>query len=129
MFIQVWTKYVPVIALLIKKSAKGEQSLGMNHTDFERAAGGKRIKYSFSGVQLDNGRLNTTEKLSPFAREFAQLLIENESTRALLKEQRLEFSMTNDFQLLIKNKTPNNDHADNETGVSETVQEKDDTAS
>ncbi len=129
MFIQVWTKYIPVIALLVKKSAKGEQELGMNHTDFERAAGGKRIKYSFSGVLLDNGRLSTIEKLSPFAREFAQLLTENESTRALLKGQRLEFSMTNDFRLLIQNKTANHDQADNETGMTETMQANDDTAS
>src|SRR5690349_19234261 len=106
MFTQTWKKYLPVIALLLKRSSKGDQSLAMNHTDFERAAGGKKIKYSFASLRLNNGRMGTNEKLTPLAKEFGQLLAENELTRDLIKGQQLEFSMTNDFQLSIKNSTP-----------------------
>ena len=50
MFSQTWRKYLPVIILLMKRSGKGEQVLSMNHTDFERAAGGKKIKFTFSDL-------------------------------------------------------------------------------
>ncbi|MDP4262534.1 MAG: hypothetical protein Q8941_08380 [Bacteroidota bacterium] len=105
MFTQTWKKYLPVIAILLKRSVNGEQTLKMNHTDFERAAAGRKIKFSFSNLQLNNGRLNTMAKHTPIVKEFAQLLQEHELTRGLLRNQDLEFMMTNDFQLLIRNNT------------------------
>jgi hypothetical protein len=87
----------------------------MNHTDFSRAAGGRKIKYSFHNLCLNNGRIDNTVKHSPLAREFAEVLQENEQTRNLLQKQNFEFSMNNDFQLLIKNLTP---AADPESGES-----------
>jgi hypothetical protein len=106
MFTQTWKKYLPVIVILLKRSATGVQTLSMNHTDFERAAGGRKIKYSFSQLQLNNGRINTAVKQAPLAKEFAVLLQEDELTRRLLVGQYFEFSMNNDFQLTIKNNTP-----------------------
>lgn len=106
MFSQTWKKYLPVITILLKRSASGEQTLAMNHTDFSRAAGGRKIKYSFHGLFLNNGRIDNTVKISPLAREFAEVLQENEQTRKLLQKQNFEFSMNNEFQLLIKNLTP-----------------------
>jgi hypothetical protein len=105
MFTQTWKKYLPVIAILMKRSVNGEQTLDMNHTDFERAAGGRKIKFSFSNLQLNDGRLDNTVKHTPHVKEFAQLLQENELTRSLLRKQRLEFSFNSDFQLIIKNNT------------------------
>lgn len=106
MFTQTWKKYLPVIVILLKRSASGAQTLNMNHTDFERAAGGRKIKYSFSQLQLNNGRINTAVKQLPLAKEFAVLLQEDELTRKLLPGQNFEFSMSNDFLLTIKNNTP-----------------------
>jgi hypothetical protein len=106
MFTQTWKKYLPVIAILLKRSANGEQTLSLNHTDFQRAAGGRKIKFSFSNLQLNNGRINTTGKHTPVARELAEVLQENEQTRKLLQKQQLEFAMSGDFQMVIKNNTP-----------------------
>jgi hypothetical protein len=106
MFAQTWKKYIPVITILLKRSVNGEQLLSMNHTDFKRAAGGRKIKFSFSRLYLNNGRVSNGMDLSPLAKEFAVVLQEGESTRGLLKDQQFEFSMNNDFQLLIRNNTP-----------------------
>ncbi len=106
MFTQTWKKYLPFIVILLKRSASGAQTLNMNHTDFERAAGGRKIEYSFSQLQLNNGRINTAVKQLPLAKEFAVLLQEDELTRKLLPGQNFEFSMSNDFLLTIKNNTP-----------------------
>lgn len=105
MFTQTWTKYLPVIKILINRSATGKQTLGMNRTDFERAAGGRKVKFSFNFI-LDHGRINNKTNLTPLARELAALLHDNELTKKLVKSQELEFSMNTDFQLTIKNSTP-----------------------
>ena len=117
MFSQTWNKYLPVIMILMKRSATGEQSLHMNHTDFERAAGGRKIKFNFTNLHLTNGRINNNAKHTPLAKEFATLLQEDEQTRKLIKKQQFEFTMTNGFQLHIKNTTP---PAEPETQISET---------
>jgi len=105
MFSQVWKKYLPVIMILLKRSVNGEQSLSMNPSDFQRAAGGRKIKYSFTNLQLTNGRINNMVKHQPLAREFATVLQEDEISRKFLQHKHLEFSMSNGFQLTIKNNT------------------------
>ena len=106
MFSQVWKKYLPVVMILLKRSVNGDQSLSMNPSDFQRAAGGRKIKYSFNNLQLINGRINSLVKHQPLAREFAEVLLEDETARKFLQKKHLEFSMNNSFQLIIKNNTP-----------------------
>jgi hypothetical protein len=106
MFSQTWKKYLPVITILIKRASKEDQVLKMNHTDFERAAGGRKIKYSFSNLILRKGRINSESKHTPLARDLVQVLQEDNATSRLIVEFQLEFSMNNDFLLTIKNTTP-----------------------
>lgn len=106
MFSQIWKKYLPVIALLIKRSGTGVQTVTLNQTDFERAAGGRKIKYSFTHLQLNKGRINTEVKHSPFAKEFSVLMQEDENIQRLLAASFLEFSLNNQFLLTIRNTAP-----------------------
>jgi hypothetical protein len=78
----------------------------MNNTDFERAAAGRKIKYSFTHLHLTNARINTEVKHSPLAKELSVLLQEDDGIKKLLMGQILEFSMSNDFVLTIRNTTP-----------------------
>lgn len=105
MFSQVWKKYIPVIAILLKRSVNGEQTLKMNNTDFERAAAGRKIKFSFTNLQLNDGRLNTMVKHTPVVKELVQALQDHELTRKLIRNQNFEFMMNNDFELVIRNNT------------------------
>ena len=106
MFSQVWKKYLPVIVILMKRSVNGEQTLSMNPSDFQRAAGGRKIKFSFANLQLTNGRINNMVKHQPLAREFAEVLREDEIMRKILQHRHFEFSMNNNCELNIKNLTP-----------------------
>jgi hypothetical protein len=106
MFSQTWKKYLPVITILIKRSAVADQTMSLNHTDFERAAGGRKIKFSFTQLQLNKGKINTEVKHSPFAKELAMILQEDDTTKMLMTAQHLEFSLNNHFQLTIKNNSP-----------------------
>jgi len=102
MFNQVWKKYLPVIVILIKKAVNQEQSFSMNQTDFEKAAGGKRIKFSFSHLQINNGMIQSVSSLTPLAREFASSLLDDERARSLIGDRNLEFSLSGSFELRIK---------------------------
>ena len=106
MFTQTWKKYVPVIVILLKRSAIGDQTLRVNQTDFESAAGGRKIKYSFTQLQLNNRRINTAVKHMPVAKELAEVLQEDDTAKAMLAGKQFEFSLSTDFLLTIKNNTP-----------------------
>ncbi len=103
MFTQTWRKYLPVIAILIKKTGTANQTLSMNHTDFERAAGGRKLKYSFTQLHLNKGKLSTEIKISPIAAELAVLLKEDLIMQKIVANYDLIFSLNNDFVLTIKN--------------------------
>jgi len=106
MFTQTWKKYLPVIIILLKRSAQGDQTLSMNHTDFERAAGGRKLKFSFTNLQLNKGRVNSDGKHAVVASELAIVLQEDSFTNRFISNQNFEFSLNNDFKLTIKNTTP-----------------------
>lgn len=104
MFNQTWKKYLPVITILLKRSVNGEQHLTLNHTDFERASGGRKMKWSFPVLQLSNGRIqNSSGKHAAIATELVTELQADDQLTALLRKHDYEFSMSNDFKLLIKN--------------------------
>ena len=122
MFVQTWIKYLPVLKILLKRSVNGEQTLAMNASDFQRAAGGRKLKFSFS-ITLHNGRLQTMDNPPPIAREFVAVLQQDDPTRQFIRQHDFEFSLTNSLQLTIRNITPvvtENGESDSE----ETTKEK-----
>lgn len=105
MFAQVWNKYLPVLKILLKRSLNEEQTMMMDASDFQRAAGGRKIKFSYS-VTLNNGRLQTMDKPSAIAKEFVTILQEDDMIKQFIRRYDIEFSLNNSFQLSIRNITP-----------------------
>lgn len=117
MFIQTWNKYLPVIKILLKRSLNSEQTLDMNKSDFQRAASGKKVKFTFS-VVLIKGRLTGIVNPPPLARDLATVLQQDDVSYKFLRLNEMEFSMNSSFQLTIratkpveKTETPDHDPA------------------
>jgi len=104
MFLHTWNKYLPVIKVLLKRSLKAEQLLAMNSSDFHRASGGKKVKYTFS-IPVVNGRLRAGENFPPIARDLFSVLQQDNTTNKFMQQNELEFSMDSNFRLNIKNNT------------------------
>ena len=105
MFIQTWNKYLPVIRILLKRSVIEGQTLDMNQSDFQRASGGKKVKLTFS-FELGKGRLNGMDNPPPLARDLVTVLQQDDIANKFIRRSVLQFSMNSDFQLMIKNTTP-----------------------
>ena len=104
MFLQTWNRYLPVIKILLKRSVNAEQTLDMNSSDFHRASGGKKVKYTFS-IQLVKGRGQAGENFPPIAKDLVSVLQQDNTTNKFMQQRELEFSMNSSFQLYIKNNT------------------------
>jgi len=127
MFLQTWSKYLPVIKILLKRSINAEQTLDMNSSDFQRASGGKKVKYTFS-VQLINGRAKAGENLPPVARDLIFMLQGDNTTNKFMQKNEVEFAVNSDFQLYIKNNTPVEKPAETSEETTEGKQEDPDIA-
>ncbi len=105
MFVQTWNKYLPVLKILLKRSLVSDQTLAMNASDFQRAAGGRKVKFSFS-VTLHKARLQMKDNPPPIAKEFVSILQQDFTIRKFIENYDLEFSLNSNLQLIIKNVTP-----------------------
>lgn len=104
MYTHIWHKYLPVIKILLKKSAVAEQKLGLNRTDFEKGSRSGKPSCSFS-IIMDKGRLSTHNPPAS-ARELVNLLQEDATTKILLKQNHYKISLNTDLQLRISNISP-----------------------
>ena len=104
MYTHIWHKYLPVIKILLKKSAAGEQRLGLNRTDFEKGSRSGKPSCSFN-IIVEKGRLSTVNPPAP-ARELVALLQEDETAKILLKQNQYKISLNTDLQLRISNTSP-----------------------
>lgn len=105
MFIQTWNKYLPIIKILLKRSVNSEQTLDMNSTDFQRAAGGRKVKYSFA-ILLVKGRPQNMDAPPPVAKDLIAALQQDDVSNKFIRQNQLEINMTSGFKLHIRNTTP-----------------------
>ncbi len=101
-YIPVWTKYLSAIRILLKKSAAGEQVLGMNQSDFDRAAGLRKSGYRFT-INFVNNKPDALFSGNNFVQSFISVLQSDGTIRELLSSNNYSFVFTSKYQLQIKN--------------------------
>lgn len=105
MFTQTWKKYLPVIIFLMKRSVRGRQTVDMNLIDFERAAGGKKIKLNFATITLNSGRANQDANHPALVTDLILVLQQSKPAAMLMQYQQFNISMNANCQLMITNTT------------------------
>ena len=100
-FAEVWTKYLPAIRILLKKALATEQLLGMNRSDFDRAAGIKKSGYRFH-VPFLNGKPDGLFSNNSIAQGLISALVADRAAQALITENDYLFSFNTKYQLQIK---------------------------
>jgi hypothetical protein len=101
MYLQAWRKYLPVIMILIKRSAQSPQTLAMDMNDFVKSSGGKKLKLGFVGFSLNKGRMTINPTHPQIAKDLVMLLQESDQGKSLLLSRSLLFSMSNECTLQI----------------------------
>jgi len=111
MYTHIWNKYLPIIRILLKKSASGDQTLDLNRIDFERAGTGRKAGYKFT-IELNNGRVANVISSSPLAMDLAAVLLEDSVVKELVRSNNYSISLNTKFQVALKNTTPAEGRAD-----------------
>ena len=103
MFTNTWSKYTPVIRILLKRSVNGDQVLDLERAEFERAGIGKKTTYKFS-IEFSNGRLQNFAGSSGLAKDLAAVMLQDDVIKKLTSENDYTISLNTKFQIVIKYK-------------------------
>jgi hypothetical protein len=105
MYTHIWLKYLPIIRILIKKTAAGDQTLNLNRPDFEKAGVARKAGYKFT-IEYKNGKVANVISTSQLAMDLAAVMLEDATIKALFATNNYEVSLNTRFQLSFKNCTP-----------------------
>ena len=102
MFTQTWSKYLPVIRILLKSAIKEDQMIRLNTFDFQKAATVRKAGYRFT-IELNNGKVTNMLGLPDIAKDFYTVLLSNPEARDILKDKGFVISFNTRYELGIKN--------------------------
>lgn len=105
MYLQTWNKYLPVIRILLKRSATGPQQMGLSRIDFETGGSRTRKLTCSFNIQLERGRLVTLSQ-SITVKNLLEVLQQDDAVAQLMRENMYEITLNSSFQLSISNITP-----------------------
>ena len=98
----VWQKYIPVVRILLKKSAAEQQALLINRVDFERAGISRKSGYKFE-VGFTNGKPDTIFIENELVQSFIAAIQNDETIHQHLLLNSYTFTFSTNYQLQIKN--------------------------
>lgn len=104
MYTQIWSKYLPIIKILLKRTANGDQVLDLNRIDFERAGSGRKAGYKFN-IEFNKGRVANIISGSALASDLAFVMLEDVNVKTILLENHFTVSLNTKFQLSLKRVT------------------------
>ena len=100
MFTHTWSKYLPVIKILLKRSQSGEQIFNLNVADFQNK-GAKKTGEKFS-IQFSKGKAGDMIRSSAMAKDLAFVLLNDTIVHDLFLKNEYNISMNSKFQLTIQ---------------------------
>ncbi|MDE3247818.1 MAG: hypothetical protein KGO82_04105 [Bacteroidota bacterium] len=101
MYQHIWVKYLPVIRILMKRSASGDQSLDLNKSDFEKGGVIRKAGYKFT-IVFSRGRVSNVISSSTLAPDLAAVLLQDPAIKGLIAENNYEIDLNTRFQLAIR---------------------------
>ena len=101
MYTNVWNKYLPIIRILLKKTATADQALDLNLSDFERAGIARKSGYKFN-IVFSKGRVDNVIISLPLASNLASVLLGDPVIKELFMQNDYHVSMNTKFQLSMK---------------------------
>ena len=102
MYTNVWSKYLPIIRIVMKRSLVAEQVLALNAPDFERAGMKRKSGYKFS-FGLKDGKLKNVIIDVPLASSLASVLLEDKVVSDLIQTKEFYISLSPKYELTIRN--------------------------
>lgn len=119
MYTQVWSKYLPVIRIMLKRAVASPQVLKLNRTDFDKAGGGKKVGFKFL-VEFKNGKVQN-RFTSAIAKDLVTVIQQDAATMAILSGKEFEIDMNPKCEVNLKYTSAPQEEVEEEVEAEETA--------
>ncbi len=100
-YASVWSKYLPIIRILMKRAAVAEQTLIMNRIDFEKAGGTRKAGYKFT-ISFIKAKPDIILAANEMIQSFITAILEDEMIKQQMLKSDYTFSFSGKFELQIR---------------------------
>jgi hypothetical protein len=101
MFLSLWTKYLPVIRIVLKKTMTEEQLLPLNKLEFQSIDNRKNANHSFN-IEIINGKVQNSVGSASIGKDFFNVINNDNSINQFISNKTVWFSMGKNYQLTLK---------------------------
>jgi hypothetical protein len=116
MYTYTWKKYLPVIRLLLKRSATADQQMSLNRIDFEKGNKTRKPVVSFS-FEIIDGKLQMLN-LPVAAKDLLEILMQDDTARTLIRQNHYFISLDTNLHLSVRNNNkPGEDAGSDDEGA------------
>jgi hypothetical protein len=98
MYTLTWSKYVPIIRILLKKAVASDQTLDLNTNDFERVGLTAKPSNKFD-IKFIKGKVENVISPNLLARDLTSLLQEDSAVQEIFSRNDFEIAMNPKFQM------------------------------
>lgn len=97
-YLSLWTKYLPIIRIQIKKSFEKEVSLKLNSSEFKAVGDRKLSGYTFN-LEIEHGKVANDISGTAVARDLYEVLSNDQIIVEFIKDKRIKLNMDKSFTL------------------------------
>jgi hypothetical protein len=100
-FLALWTKYLPVIRILLKKSMVEEQQVAVGKLELQIIDNRKNANYSFN-LDIVKGKNENTIGSTAIGKDLFAVLNQDAAVKSFMSENNISIKMTRGAQLTLK---------------------------
>lgn len=100
-FLALWTKYLPVIRILLKKSVNEEQQVSLGKMELQSVDNRKNANFSFN-LAIIKGKVENSIGSNPIAKDLFYVLNNDMIVRGFMSDKTITMQMTRASLLTLK---------------------------
>ncbi len=100
-FLALWTKYLPVIRILLKRSINEEQQVSLGKMELQSVDNRKNANYSFN-LAISKGKVENNIGTTAISKDLFYVLSKDSVVSSFMNDKVIRFQMTRAAQLTLK---------------------------
>jgi hypothetical protein len=100
-FLALWTKYLPVMRILLKKSVAEEQQVSLGKMELQSADNRKNANYSFN-MEIVKGKIENGIGAAAIGKDLFYILSNDSTVKSFMHDKNISIQMTRTAQLTFK---------------------------
>jgi hypothetical protein len=100
-FLGLWTKYLPVMRLLLKKSVNGDQQISLGKMELQSVDARKNVNFSFN-IEISKGKIENTIGVAAIGKDLFTVLSNDAVVKSFMDDKKITIQMSRASLLTFK---------------------------